>query len=197
MATVQLELERIKINREKRRWQLYFVIVVDNPSQPGTYLLTVLPKVGEDYIRLKPASNNEVDFEPQGDGSKAGFLLLESEVPTNKSLNVRFWLKHSRNNTRKVSDYIVDIKSKLGGEGLDILNTAFKINNPWLVLTSAGLSIIGNILSKVKDRDLGFVSMREVFDDNLIDQTELDRWNNTTTNDATIVWSWSLNDHQV
>lgn len=187
---VQLELEKITILRDKERWKLYFVVVINHPTEEGKYLLTVLPDENVGTIELKPKSNNEVNFEAQGTGTE-GFLLLQTEMPDNRSINVRFWLRHSRRNLRKVSTYLGLVKDELGGEAGTILTSALGISNPWLVITNLGLNLMGNVLEKIKDRDLGFISMYEKFGPEFENQTELDRSNTTSTKDAKIVWSWS------
>lgn len=43
MTRVRLELNRLKINRPKKRWRIYFVVVAEHPDDADKMVLTVIP----------------------------------------------------------------------------------------------------------------------------------------------------------
>ena len=98
MKNLRLELEEIIIHRPKKRWQLYFIVVSDHPSKKDKMVITIIP---DNLIQLKPLSNNRLIFEAKGQGTD-GFLLLKTPMPKDRKFNVRFFLRHSRENTRNL-----------------------------------------------------------------------------------------------
>jgi len=192
MPKVRLEFEELTINKSKKRWKLYFVIVAQHPEDEDKYVVTLTP---DPLIRVKRPANNVVDFEPEGVGVD-GFFILEREMPADRSIDVRVYLRHSRKSVRNVGDFLQEFGNKLGDENTfgtitDILGST---GTPWLVIAKAALPLLGGILSKIKDRDFGFLSAAEEFGPEFDDQEELDRTNNFSTGQATLTWSWSINE---
>jgi len=190
MAQVRLEFEELTIHRPKKRWNLYFIVVAQHPDDDDKMILTTTP---DPYIRLKPRIDNVIDFEPEGTGVD-GFLVLKREMPADRRLNVRVYLRHSRNATRNVGEFLMDMKGRLGTDAFDIVSDLVGTTNPWLVFAKKAVPFIGGILAKIPDKDFGMVSVYEEFGPEFEDQTELDRSNKFSTGDATLVWSWSIAD---
>lgn len=186
MSIVRLELNKIEIHRPKQRWRLYFVIVADHPENKDQMVVTVIP---EDVILVVPDQENIISFEPEGKGSD-GMLLLSRELPSNRELNVHFYVMHSRRSKREVGEVLNNIKSGVGnkviGLATDILGTA----TPWLAISKTAISLIGQVLEKIPDRSLGFVSMFERFGSEFENEVEIDRENRG--GNVTVVHSWSL-----
>ena len=189
MTKVRLELEKLEILRQKERWQLYFIVVAEHPTNPDQMIITTLP---EGYIRLKPQAGNIVPFEPEGDGNTEGLIVLERDMPENRSLKVRLYLRHSRKTARDAGALLQDIMDNLGGDAIGIVTDIMGKSTPWLAIAAKALPLIGQILTKIPDRDFGFVNMDEVFGDDFENQTEQDRNNIFSSGDAKIVWCWSV-----
>ncbi len=51
MTKVRLEFEELTIHRPKKRWNMYFIIVAQHPTDEDKMILTTTP---EPYIRIKP-----------------------------------------------------------------------------------------------------------------------------------------------
>jgi hypothetical protein len=54
--------------------------------------------------------------------------------------------------------------------------------------------MIGTALAKIKDHDMGFVSMDESFDEETGSHHLLERANNFSTGEAKIWWKWKITD---
>ena len=188
MARVRLEFEELTIHRPKKRWNLYFIIVAQHPDDENKMILTTTP---DPYMILKPRMGNVVDFEPEGVGVD-GFLVLKREMPADRKLNVRVYLRHSRKKTRNIGEFLQDMKGKLGADAFDIVTDIVGTTNPWLIIAKKAVPFIGSILTKIPDRDFGMISVYEEFGSEFEDQIELDRSNKFSSGDATLVWSWSI-----
>lgn len=194
MAEIQLEFEEIEILRPKKRWKLYFVIITEHPTDDDKMLMTYLPQreSGESFFRLKPNADNKIYFEPQNAVGADGLIALEREMPTDRSVRVRTYLRHSRKSTRNAGNFLKEMEEELGGDALGLVSEVLGVSGSWLTIAKKALPMIGAAMSKIKDRDFGVVSMDEEFGDEFENQEELDRQNNFSTGDAKIVWSWSV-----
>ncbi len=188
MPTVKLELEKLQILRPKERWQLYFIVATEHPTDNTKMVLSSMP---DPYIRLKPNENNLINFEPVGAGTD-GFTVFERDMPADKKLSVRMYLRHSRQDTRDLGKILQDIKGELGVDAFGLISNVLGTTAPWLEISKNAVPLLGGILKRIKDRDFGFVNMDEEFGPEFENQVELDRENNFSTGDAKIVWSWSI-----
>jgi hypothetical protein len=192
MANVKLEFEELQILRPKKRWKVYFVVVAEHPTDPDKMVVTSLPS---QFITIKPRQNNVIYFEPEeGDGGADGFFVLERDMPADRRLSVRVYMRHSREGKREVGQLLQDIEGELGSNAFGIITDILGTTSPWLVIAKKAIPLIGGILTRIRDRDFGFVSMDEEFGPEFENQTELDRANNFSSGDAKIVWSWSVRD---
>lgn len=195
MSTVKLEFERLEILLKKRRWKLYFVIVAEHPFDNDKMLLTTVPTAGQRYFMLKKHSENVVEFEPESaDGGVEGLTILEREMPADRSLKVRVFLKHSRKSTREIGDILKDVESGLGGQAFGIVSNILGSTSPWLVIAKTAVSLVGGILKTIKDRDMGYLNMDEDFEEEFEGKKELDRTNKTSTGEVNLRWSWKIKD---
>ncbi len=190
MGKIRLEFEELTIHRPKKRWKLYFVIVAQHPDDPDKMVITSVP---EPFIRVKPAMNNVISFEPEGVGTD-GLFILKREMPADRRLNVQVYLRHTRQSTRNLGSFLQNMESELGGDVFGIVTDILGTTNPWLVIAKKAVPMIGSALRKIKDRDMGFVSMFEEFGPEFENEVELDRSNKFSTGNATIVWSWSIDE---
>lgn len=189
METIRLELEKLQILRPKERWQLYFVLVTEHPTEKDKMVITSFP---DPYIRLKPSQQNVINFEPEGSAGADGLIVIEREMPDDRTIYARLYLRHSRQATRDLGKILQDIKGELGADALGIVSNLLGTTSPWLVIAKEAVPLIGGILGKIKDRDFGFVNMDEEFGPEFSNQGELDRVNTFSTGEAKICWSWSV-----
>lgn len=188
MATVRLEIDEVMIHRPKKRWNLYFIVVADHPDDDEKMMVTMHP---QEPFRLSKKHNNEYMFDTPTMGSE-GLLVLKREMPVSRELNVHFYLRHTNKPVRNFGQMLRDIESGMVGETFgivsEIIGTAAA---PWLVISKKAVPLIGSILSRIPDRDFGFLSAFERFGPEFEMQTEIDRIKDFT-GDASLVYSWSL-----
>jgi len=193
MASVKLEIEKLEILLNKHRWKLYFVIIAEHPTDNDKMLLTTLPSVGQSYFMLKKHSENVVEFEPESsDGGVEGLTVLEREMPDDRSLKVRMFLKHSRKSARAIGNILKDVENGLGGQAFGLVSNILGSASPWLVIAKSATELVGGILNNINDRDLGYLNMDEDFEEEFDGKKELDRTNKTSTGDAKLRWSWKI-----
>lgn len=185
MTRVRLELNQLRIHRPKERWRLYFVVVADHPEHPDQVWTTVIPSTP---VLVVPGQQNTVNFEPTGEGTE-GMLLLSTELPSTRELNVHFYVMHSRRAAREIGAILRQIKEDAGKDALGTVKAALGVTSPWLKITREGLPLIGKALAKLPDRQLGFVSMFERFGPEFGQQMEVDR--ESRGGHITVVYTWS------
>lgn len=189
MTKIKLEFEKLSILRPKERWKIYFVIVAEHPSEEDKMVITTLPQ--SDIIKMKPSQQNTLNFEPKGTNTD-GLFVLERDMPADRQISVRVYLRHSRKSVRNTGDILSELQQELGSNAFGIVSDVLGVTGaPWLVVSKYAIGTIGKVLRKIKDKDFGFVSMDEEFGDEFENQTELDRENTFSTGEASIVWSWS------
>lgn len=191
MATVKLEFDKLEILARKERWKFYFVIVAEHPTENDKMLITSFP---EQFIKLKPRQKNEYSFVPEtSSGGADGLLVLQRELPIDKHMKVRVYLRHSRQSTRNAGSFLQKFKGDLGDKSLNITQKILGATSPWLVIAKEAVPMIGSVLTKIKDRDFGFVSLDEGFGEEFEDGKKMDREMSFSTGDAKLYWSWSIN----
>ena len=188
MPLIKLEFEQLEIFKQKEKWQLFFILTTEHPTDNDKMIVTTFP---DPYIKLKSNQNNLISFKPVGVGTD-GLLAFRREMPTNKIINTRLYLRHSHQATRNLGETLQNIKTELGADGFDIASDILGTANPALVIAKKAMPLIGGILKKIKDRDFGFVSMDETFGDEFSTARSLNRENNFSTGEAKIKWNWSI-----
>ncbi len=183
---VRLEINQLNIHRPKRRWKLYFVIVAEHPTEPDKMVVTTVPN---EPIKVTPNQNNEIHFDDAAPGSE-GLLVLKRDMPAANELNVHCYVRHSRSAVRSAAQVLTDIQEQMGMAAMKTTNGILGTSNPWLVVSKSALPLIGQMLTKVPDRDMGFVSMFERFGSEFFDDGEVDR--KKTGAYSSIVYSWSV-----
>ncbi|MFV8324897.1 hypothetical protein [Flavobacterium sp. ZS1P14] len=189
MTKVRLEIDSITIHRPKKRWQIYFVVIADHPTEDNKMIVTTLP---QGPIKLSPFNNNLYHFDTSQEGAE-GLFLMSRKMPKSRELNVHLYVRHSRSKQRDLYEVLKNVETGLTGETFGMItNVVGTAAVPWLVISKKAISMIGNVLSKINDRDLGFISAFERFGPEFEDQTEIDR--EKPGSDCTIVYSWSVED---
>lgn len=186
MDRIRLELNFIDLERNKKRWSLYVVIATDNPDKPREVALTTLPS---DYIKVRKPAENLIQFEPEGDGTE-GLNVLERAMPDDFSIRIRMWLMHSRKSKRSFGEKLGEIGGFLGSNSGGTILNSLGATNPWVTVGINGIGAVGSALSKIKDRQLGFVNMDEHFNGDGEEDEELERKNRLSIGFGEVGWSW-------
>lgn len=193
MPKIRLEFERLEILVKKSKWKLYFIVVAEHPDAADQMVITSIPAAGQDFFRLKKHAENVVEFEPEAtDSGVDGLLVLEREMPVDRTIKVRAFLMHSRKSARQMGDILKDMQDGFGSDAIGVVTDLLGSATPWLVVAKSAFGLIGGILKKIKDRDFGYLVMDEEFGPEFDGQVELDRTNHFTTHQAKIRWSWRI-----
>lgn len=189
MQNITLEFTKLHILKEKERWRLYFVLVTEHPDDNDKMVVTTFP---DPYIRLKPNQDNLISFEPEGNGNTDGLFVIERAMPSDRRIKVHVYLRHSRKHIRNLGESLKDLKTTLGGDAFEIVDELLGTTFPWLVVAKKALPLIGTAISKIGDKDMGFVSMDEAFEEDLSPAPILERGNSFSTGEAKIWWKWNI-----
>ncbi|WP_396181038.1 hypothetical protein [Flavobacterium sp.] len=185
---VRLELNQLNIDRPKKRWNIYFVVVTEHPTEVEKMVLATIPT---EAIKMVPSQNNEVTFD-DGSPNSEGLLLLRRILPATKELNVHFYVRHSRSSDRTVGEVLKDIQTEIGDNAMGTISDIHGTNNPWLIIAKTALPVISKILTKLPDRDMGFISMFERFGKEFENEGNIDR--QKTGAFSTVVYTWAIDE---
>lgn len=186
MTRVRLEVDHLQIHRPKKRWQLYFVVAAEHPTESDKMVVSVIP---QNTILVVPGQNNEISFEANSPGAN-GLYILSREIPANKELNVHVYTMHSRRTINEIGKVLKDIEKGIGGDAMGLLSDILGTTNPWLVIARKALPVVGKILEKIPDRNMGFISMFERFGPEFENEIEVDR--EVRGGNITMVYSWAV-----
>lgn len=171
MARVRLEIDQVQIHRPKKRWRLYFLVAVDHPTEKDKVVVSQIP---ESTITVKPGQNNLVVFEDDSPGAN-GLKIISQEMPQSREVNVHVYCMHSRRPLNEIGKILKNVESGLAGNALGLVTDILGTSTPWLVVAKKALPIVGQILEKIPDRNMGFISMFERFGPEFENEVEIDR----------------------
>ncbi len=186
MTRVRLEVDHLEIHRPKKRWQLYFVVAAEHPKDIDKMVISVIP---QKTILVTHGQNNVIGFEGSGSGAN-GLFILSRKMPTNRELNVQIHTMHSRRTITEIGKVLKDIENGMGGDAMGLLSEILGTTNPWLVIAKKALPVVGSILEKIPDRNMGFVNMFEHFGPEFENEVEIDR--ELRGGNITMVYSWAV-----
>ena len=190
MTRVRLEIDEVQIYRPKRRWKLYFVIIAEHPTEDDKMIMTTLP---QQPFKLSKRHDNSFQFDTDELGSE-GLFVLSRELPEDRELNVHIYLRHTRKSIRDLGEILKDVESGIGGDAFGIVTDLVGTTTvPWLVIAKKAVPLVGKILTKIPDRDFGFLSAFERFGPEFEEQFEIDRAKDFS-GDASLVYSWSVDE---
>lgn len=153
-------------------------------------ILTTVPK---EPFKLSKRHDNNYQFDTNDFGAE-GLFILSRELPKDRQLNVHIYLRHTRKSTRDLGEILKEVESGIGGDAFGIVTDIVGTTTvPWLVIAKKAVPLVGEILSRIKDRDFGFASAFERFGPEFENQYEIDR-EKDFTGDASLVYSWSIDD---
>ena len=186
MTRVRLEIDHLVIHRPKKRWKLYFVVATEHPTDANQMVVAVLP---QNPVLVVPGQNNQVSFEDDSPGAN-GLFILSRKMPKNRELNVHVYTMHSRRSLKEIGKILKDIESGIGGDAIGITTDILGTTNPWLIIAKKALPLIGQVMEKIPDRNMGFVTMFERFDSEFEKQVEVDR--EARGGHISVVYSWAV-----
>jgi len=186
MTRVRLEIDHLTIHRPKKRWRLYFIVVTDHPSDPGKMVVSMIP---QNSVLVVPDQQNTVYFESTGNGTN-GLHVLSRAIPEDRELNVHVYVMHSRRALNEIGKTLQSIEEGIGADALGLVSDILGTTNPWLSIARRALPLVGRVLEKIPDRNMGFISMFERFGSEFKNQVELDR--EARGGNVTVVYSWSV-----
>ena len=186
---VRLEIDEVKIYRPKKRWKLYFIVMAEHPTEEDKMIITTFP---QQPIKLSKRHENSFHFDTDEIGSE-GLFVLSRELPEDKELNVHIYLRHTRSSVRDLGELLKDVETGIGKDAFGIVTDLVGTTVPWLVIAKKAVPVVGKILSKIKDRDFGFLSAFERFGSEFEHDGEIDR-HKEFSGDASLVYSWSLDE---
>ncbi len=190
MSRVRLEIDEVKIYRPKKRWKLYFVIMTEHPTDTDKMIISTLP---QEPFKLSKRHENAFQFDTDQSGSE-GLFILSKDIPSDRELNVHIYLRHTRKSTRDLGEILKDVQDGIGGDAFEIVTDIVGTTTvPWLVIAKKAVPLVGKILTKIPDRDFGFLSAFERFGDEFDQEYEIDR-EKDFTGDASLVYSWSIDE---
>lgn len=191
MQTLTLEFSKLQLTTRKERWRLYFILVAEHPEDNDKRIITTFP---DPFIRLKPNQDNLIRFEPEGSQGTDGLFVIERPMPADRRIKVKVYLRQSKKSIRSLGEALQDLNTTLGGDAFEVGTELLGATQPWLVVAQKAVPMIGTALAKIKDRDMGFVSMDESFDEETGSHHLLERANNFSTGEAKIWWKWKITD---
>lgn len=190
MTKVRLEIDEVRIHRPKKRWKLYFVVLAEHPSEQDKMIMTTLPS---EPFKLSKRHDNSFQFDTDEIGSE-GLFVLSRELPEDRELNVHIYLRHTRKSTRDLGEILREIEGGIADDAFGIITDIVGTTTvPWLVIAKKAVPLVGKILSKIPDRDFGFLSAFERFGSEFEETYEIDREKDFSGN-ASIVYSWSVDE---
>lgn len=192
--SVRLEIDFLEILRKRSRWNLYFIFVTEDPTDPSKSVVTTVPS---EPIKVRKMDKQRIDFEAEGNGETNGLIVFNRALPADNSVTARLWVVQSRDNLRKVGDVMDEISTKIGGSTgpvTDVVSKALGAASPWLSVAKGLMSVVGvvgEMLEESKDRKMGFVSLDEHFSASDIKLGELDR-SNTVSSFGELGWTYTI-----
>jgi hypothetical protein len=187
MEKIHLEIDQIVIHRHRLMWKLYFIVMIEHPTDADKMVISVMP---EYPILVAPEQDNTVMFREANENGGDGLFVLSREMPANKELNVHIYVRHSRRRLHNIATILSDIETGIGGQGFGLLTNILGTTNPWLAIAKSAIPLVGQILGTIPDRDMGFVTMFERFGSEFDNQAKLAR--ERTGGHVTITSSWSV-----
>lgn len=185
MEQIRLELESFRILKNRERWQVYFIVYTTYPDNPEKTIIKFVP--GGNNIRLKPLAGNFHSFKPSGVGTD-GLRLLHIDMPVEKYIDVRIIMMQSRKKLRTIGAKLNEIKKEIDVKELKLVKLS---NIQWYVIDK-GFDIVSGILENLKDRNMGFVSMDEEFNEEFEQNPNQGRSNTLSSGEAEINWVWEM-----
>ena len=174
---------------------MYFIVATEDPTDPTKSLITATP---ESPILVRASDQNELQFEPKGSGDPNGLIVLERPMPADSSLKVRLWVVQSHEKLRNAGNFLEGLTDKVKGvedsKAADVLTNVLGASSAW-VAAAKGLidvtGLIGDVLSDIKDKRKGFLTLDEIFGPEEVAAGEIDRTGEISSF-GEMGWTWII-----
>lgn len=188
MSTIKLSLDSLQVLEKKTRWNLFFIVITDHPTDESQKLVGTFPTGGE-QIQLKPETNNQYSFVAQGAKPGDGMELLSIQNPSVQSLDVQIYVKN-KGALSKVADVLGTLKGQANAKDFESLPGFLGKAASWVSVQSKAITDIVNILEKMPDRAMGMVDMGLNFSELTTAAPVITRSNKTSTGEVEFTWTW-------
>ncbi|MGA0560165.1 hypothetical protein ACO2Q8_26115 [Larkinella sp. VNQ87] len=188
-STLELKLDSIDLTLPNRERSLYFILSATTPDNPDHLMVTVLPDSG--FLKLGKHQSS-YHFAPAGD-EDGGLFLLSTALPASNTVLARLWVMESMAAVKEIGQILSGITGFVQNQvtGSKLFQTIGGLNPVVLSgvqTVSNGLGQIGTALSKLGDRQLGFVSMDQHFTDST--PPTLTCQQTMMSGNGSLTWSW-------
>ena len=164
-STVELKLNSIELNRQRKERDLYFVLAATNAETPGSLAVSHLPDTGSMTLGKH---QTEYNFAPPGDAG-GGLFLFAMPMPASKTLFVRVWVMESKQKQKDLGNLLTGVAdfndNSVEKSGLfQAIGGLSPLVITGLKTANDGLAKLGAALAQSGDKQLGFVSMDQSFE---------------------------------
>lgn len=187
---ITLSLNSLEVKDKKKHWHLYFTVITNHPTDASKLLVGVFPANGEE-IQLKPESNNQYSFVPQGGKAGDGIELLSLTNPSILEMDVQLYVKNKGELARSV-DLISELTKGLNAQAFEVLPGFLgKVAN-WVSMEASALGQVIKVIEGLPDRSMGMIDMGQNLSA-LNSSDALKTYSNvTTTGEVEFNWTWQL-----
>ena len=194
---ILLEIDSLKMLRHRRRWNLYFLVATGDPEDTSKMAITTLSGFdANNPITLRPPAHNEIHFAPENQAGASGLIAMQRAMPADYSVQCRLWLMQTRSEIVEVGHILKSISTYLeGSEVIQDVEKLMGVANQWVFAGKAinkGIGGVSEAISKLKDRNLGFINMDEHFGPEILKTGEIDLHNTLSSGYAELSWTWSV-----
>lgn len=188
-----LEFEAIKIDRLKKRWKIFFLVMINDPENPQNKLVTVVPHLP---ILIFPKNRNVYYFgnedkdDLNGEDSDTGMFILKMPLPSNRIISASVFMFHSHKSFRNAGEILSKLAEVGDGQIDSIADIVTATALPWVKLGTAATAAIGDVLKNLSDRFLGFASLDEHFTSKYDSGGEIDA--SRSVGRETLEYSWRV-----
>lgn len=187
---VRLELMKLEINRNANKsWDPYLIFAFEHPEKPNQTVISTWP---ERPIELRKSSDNVVNFAGGGRGAD-GATVYSIDMPSDRHIGMQVFVFQDKGKTRK-SGAIMEEVTGLIGKGASSLGPAATAN-PYVaaaLVVNKGLNVVGDLLSKVRDKNRGYANLDEKFGLEFEKRSKLRRVKKTSTGDFILTYRWII-----
>lgn len=188
MANIQLELDYIDMMKKRERWNLYFLIATDMPGDSSKMAVSAIPDGRR--VKLTRKTGDKYSFKPKGVGA-TGLIVFEAAMPVDLSVRVSLCVMQDRKDLRKTGDILSEVGDLAGDKNVQAkVISALGNFNPWIVVGSMTVGALGQIFEKVNDRNMGFLSLNQNFQE--AQQGSFEYSNKVSTGFADLGWTWRV-----
>ncbi len=176
MSKTILVLDKIKVLKKRKKWNLYLILVINHPSDSTKKLVRIIPE--GHFIDLKKQTDDSYSFVPLGGESGDGLELLSTSSRQERLMNIQVYVK----NHEGIKN-IISVTKNIEGD----LNIGYEAVGKWLTVGLKALNSLESIINKIPDRNMGMLNIGFIFSKAERAHTFS---NKTTTGEIELTWTW-------